>query len=59
MFQGCAVVNVKTGGIFFRIAQIGESVQSLSSAIARVVLFTCVHALSDSHRTHPTTAWLK
>ena len=32
MFQACAVVNVKTGGIFLRMTQIGESVQILCSA---------------------------
>ena len=48
MFQACAAVNVKTGGIFFlRITQNGESVQILSVAVS------CATDLMTSH------AWLK
>ena len=32
VFHACAVVNVKTGGMFLRIKQKGESVQLLSGA---------------------------
>ena len=32
VFQACAVVNVKTGGMFLRITHNGESVQLLSGA---------------------------
>ena len=37
MFQACVAVNVNTGGIFFRIAQKGESVQILCSACRALV----------------------
>ena len=37
MFQACAVVNVKTGGIFLRITQNGESVLILCSACRALV----------------------
>ena len=37
VFQACAVVNVKTGGMFLRITQNGESVQLLSGACGALV----------------------
>ena len=38
MFQACAAVNVKTGGMFLRITQNDESVQLLSGACRALVL---------------------
>ena len=37
VFQACAVVNVRTGGMFLRITQNGESVQLLSAACRALV----------------------
>ena len=37
VFHACAAVNVKTGGVFLRITQNGDSVQLLSSACRALV----------------------
>ena len=37
VFQACAIVNVKTGGMFLRITQNGESVQLQCSACRALV----------------------
>ena len=37
VFQACAAVNVKTGGMFLRITQNGESVQILCCACHALV----------------------